>query len=80
MPATFSFLHFSDLHWGATDNKDVVHWPEISEPLAEKISDLKIKCQVSHWDAVFFTGDLVFRGSVNKYNEAFNRLKEIREF
>lgn len=65
---TFSWLHFTDLHAGQEGTEE--RWDPIRRKLHEDLKWLheKMSC-VSHkgWDAVFFTGDLAYRGSEADY-------------
>lgn len=57
--STFSWLHFSDLHWGTPEIKD--YWSRMEKALFRDIKYLKDTYDLAY-DAIFFTGDLVNRG------------------
>lgn len=75
MSDTFTWLHFSDLHWGAEKTKN--YWPKVEEALFSDIQKLSGKNELTV-DAVFFTGDMVNHGSeYDEFNLWLKRLEEI---
>lgn len=61
----FRWLHLTDLHWGQTGQRHL--WPEIRKRFLEDLARLHPK--TGAWDAVLFTGDLVFRGDLDEFAE-----------
>ncbi len=61
----FSWLHFGDLHWGC--EKQDWMWPSVRSLLLEDLD--KLKSLVGHFDAIFFTGDLVNLGLKVEYEQ-----------
>src|SRR5262249_9774509 len=78
--ATFSWLHFSDLHAGQKDTDE--RWAPIESRLHEDLRRLhrRMSCR-SHggWDAVLFTGDLAFSGSESDYAKVDAKLEPLWE-
>jgi hypothetical protein len=76
--ATFSWLHFSDLHAGQPDTEE--RWPPIESRLHDDLSRLhkRMSC-ASHagWDAVIFTGDIAFSGSEGDYAKVDAKLERL---
>lgn len=71
---TFSWLHFSDLHWGTPEMRD--HWNRVEKELFRDIEYLKDTYDLSY-DVVFFTGDLVHSGSeYADFNEWLSDVKD----
>ncbi len=66
---TFGWLHLSDLHWGMTGQGHL--WPNIREQFLDDLKNLHERC--GPWQAVFFTGDFVQRGT----EAEFQRLDEV---
>ena len=71
----FSWLHFSDLHWGSRDHEDL--WGQVENKLLKDIDDLQKKNNNLKWDVVFFTGDLVNKGEDKEFKALDKRLKRI---
>jgi 3',5'-cyclic AMP phosphodiesterase CpdA len=61
--ATFSWIHFSDLHW-SKETKN--YWINKSQLLYKDIMDFKTKDSLD-FNAVFVTGDLVRNGNADEY-------------
>lgn len=75
MTDTFTWLHFSDLHWGSNNTRS--YWPNIETQLFEDIKNLKQKNNLSI-DAILFTGDLVNKGGeYSKFNNWLGKLKKL---
>lgn len=76
--ATFSWLHFSDLHAGQKGTEE--RWDPIEERLHEDLRRLhrRMSC-ASHagWDAVLFTGDIAFSGSDADYAKVNDKLERL---
>jgi len=68
----FSWLHFSDLHWGSRDHDHL--WGQVQRPLLEDIDRLQKDYNLK-WDVVFFTGDLVNKGEKEEFDGLDKRLK-----
>ncbi len=69
----FNWLHLSDLHWG-DPRWNNCNWPEIRDELCKDIKNIP-----QEWgplNAVFFTGDLVFKGYQDEYK---NMQKDLLE-
>src|SRR5208282_1930961 len=69
----FKWLHLTDLHCGMS--ADPWLWPNIAEKFFEDLTDIHHKC--GPFDAIFFSGDLVQRGSYDEYrlfDETLRRL------
>lgn len=77
MGDTFSWLHFSDLHWGSGDLED--YWGTLHTKLVEDISLVKKRMGIDQWDALFFTGDLAFQGKEDEFTKAKNCLERVKE-
>ena len=72
---TFRWLHLSDLHRGMSTQGAL--WPNLESQLFKDLTALHETA--GPWDAIFFTGDLVQRGSSSDYvklTETLNRLYE----
>ncbi len=72
----FTWLHLTDLHWGADWSKG--HWREVTEPLVEDVAKW-IKKHQTNIDVIFFTGDLVQRGTAKEFggvNQVFRYLRD----
>jgi len=78
--ATFSWLHFSDLHAGQKGTEE--RWGPIEDRLHEDLRRLyrKMSC-AGHagWDAVLFTGDIAFSGSDPDYAKVNTKLERLWE-
>jgi predicted MPP superfamily phosphohydrolase len=76
--ATFSWLHFSDLHAGQKGTEE--RWAPIESRLHEDLQRLhrRMSCR-SHggWDAVLFTGDVAFSGSEGDYAKVDAKLEPL---
>lgn len=70
----FSWLHFSDLHWGTDDHKD--YWGAIEPKMFADFEKLQKRCNCK-WDAVFFTGDLVNSGKKAEFDKLTERIQRI---
>ncbi|MHA7629804.1 metallophosphoesterase [Corallococcus sp. M7] len=69
----FTWVHFSDLHQGMSDQKWL--WPQVSEIL---INDLKsIHKKTGPWDAVLFTGDLTQKGTKEEFENLNKELSKL---
>lgn len=71
MAASFRWLHLTDLHWGSDEQE--TRWNDFKDDFFEgvrRLSDPQ-KCG-GPWDVVFFTGDLVYKGTA----EEFDRLNQ----
>lgn len=75
MKKTFTWLHLTDLHWGAKGHK--VYWPNIEEQLFVDIEKLSQRENV-RLDAVFFTGDIVFKGALDEYQGVCSFFEKLR--
>ncbi len=71
---TFRWLHLTDLHWGAKANKNL--WGMIQKEWFEDIDRLQKKCGGT-WDAVFFTGDLINKGTKEEFDELTKLLSDL---
>lgn len=72
--STFSWLHFSDLHWGTGEIKD--RWSRVEKALFRDIAYLKDTHGLA-FDVIFFSGDLVSRGKeYDDLNEWLTDLKD----
>ena len=69
----FRWLHFTDLHVGMSDFEK--NWPNILEALSKDLQDLHEKC--GPWDVVFFTGDLVYKGTKEEFVDLDEKLEQI---
>src|SRR5947209_8308988 len=67
----FNWLHLTDLHLGMDGLQNL--WPNVEEVFFEDVEFLV--GQVGPLDLVFFTGDLVQRGSAEEFKQ-INRLLE----
>lgn len=78
--ATFSWLHFSDLHAGQKGTEE--RWGPIEDRLHEDLRRLyrKMSC-AGHagWDAVLFTGDIAFSGFAVDYGKVNTKLERLWE-
>lgn len=70
---TFTWLHLSDLHWGTTDTEN--YWGNIEANLYNDIRFLKDTYDLKY-DVIFFTGDLVNRGT--EYEQLNARLTNLK--
>ncbi|MGE5341991.1 MAG: metallophosphoesterase family protein [Candidatus Omnitrophota bacterium] len=75
--STFSWLHFTDLHWGDEDKRRL--WNQIEEALFDDINKVRKKCN-GKIDAVFFTGDLVNKGKEEEFLGLTNWLKKLQNY
>ncbi|MDD2921491.1 MAG: metallophosphoesterase, partial [Anaerolineales bacterium] len=69
----FSWLHFTDLHVGMTGSPYL--YPNVEEILFDDLSKQHKKS--GPWDAIFFTGDLVQKGSEEEFKEFDRKLKRL---
>ncbi|HQX17812.1 MAG TPA: metallophosphoesterase [Anaerolineales bacterium] len=69
----FSWLHFTDLHVGMTGLSYL--YPNVEEILFDDLSKQYKKS--GPWDAIFFTGDLVQKGSEKEFDEFDNKLRRL---
>lgn len=70
--SSFSWLHFTDLHFGAGRTNE--EWGMIFSNLMDDVNRLR-NANNLEFDALFFTGDMVNLGSKSEYKE-FNRFLE----
>lgn len=70
----FNWLHFTDLHWGSDLHKS--YWPSIEKALIDDLTHLSKEFKEG-WDVIFFTGDLVNRGSEKEFLALNKKLERI---
>jgi predicted MPP superfamily phosphohydrolase len=73
--ATFSWLHFSDLHVGQPGTEE--RWGPIENKLHADLRQLHARMGCAGhagWDAVLFTGDLAFKGDKGDYDKLDTKL------
>lgn len=72
----FSWLHLTDLHYGQPGQSH--RWPNIRQAFFEDLARLHSRC--GPWQAVIFTGDLVFSSQAKQFqdmkSEVLDRLYE----
>jgi hypothetical protein len=81
MPTFFNFLHLSDLHFGQKGQGPL--WSNVRDSFFEDLK--RLHKRAGPWDAVFFTGDLVFSGQESQWetmegsvlNKLWQVLKEL---
>jgi len=61
----FNWLHITDLHYGQPDQEYL--WSNVREAFFEDLR--KLHERTGPWNAVFFTGDLVFSGEQTEYDK-----------
>jgi predicted MPP superfamily phosphohydrolase len=71
----FSWLHFTDLHVGMAGSSYL--YPNIEETLFEDLAKQHKKS--GPWDAIFFTGDLVQKGSEQEFAEFDKKMKRLMD-
>ncbi len=74
--SSFSWLHFTDLHFGAgrTDSE----WGVIFSNLMDDVNELKNNNNLE-FDAVFFTGDMVNKGDKSEFEKFNHCLKQLKK-
>lgn len=80
MRDSFNWLHLTDLHYGQPGQNPL--WPNIREAFFKDLRRVHERC--GPWDAVLFTGDLVFSGQRDEFErmqrDVLDRLwAELRE-
>ncbi len=73
MAETINWLHLTDLHFGLDSHGWL--WPKIKHEFFRDIEQLA--ADVGGWDIVFFTGDLVNRGTKAEYDLLSKELEEL---
>ena len=73
MTPALRWLHFCDFHQGQPDQNWL--WPRVREVFFEDLSALRRLS--GPWDVVFFSGDLVFRGSETEFESFSKTVEEI---
>jgi hypothetical protein len=66
---SFNWLHLTDLHFGQPGQQSL--WPNVREVFWRDLETLHAKS--GPWDAVLFTGDLVYSGSAAEFDELENK-------
>ena len=68
MTDTFRWLHLTDLHWGSDGHR--FDWGNVIDDLCEDLDRLQNPKHLDGpFDAVFFTGDLVYKGEADDYTK-----------
>lgn len=73
MSETVNWLHLTDLHLGLDKNN--WHWPRTKHLIFDDIKALGQ--DIGPWDLVFFTGDLVQKGSADEYKKLDELFSEL---
>jgi hypothetical protein len=69
--ASLGWLHLTDLHWGLPEQHHL--WGNVERIFFEDLAKIHERC--GPWHVIFFTGDLIQRGS----SEEFKRLDDLLE-
>ena len=73
--ASFGWLWLTDLHQGQHGQKWL--WPELREEFFDDVARLHHLC--GPWDLVLFTGDLVFSGAPEEFDNLTPILERLLE-
>lgn len=75
MTQSFRWLHLTDLHWGHEDQEK--EWSNFDALFYEDMERVLDNCIKAPIDAVFFTGDLVNRGTSEEFQGLNDELEEL---